>query len=697
MRRISLFTIQFILFICTFSVTAQAPIAEADWARDYVAALDLVKVGPVAACQEFQRLAGQNAAPIAALAHARDLQYCSGAGLSGALAELALMAQDSTLNWLRPLVGEILVKLAIESNDARALADYATLQVPNLSSQREKEQLLVQAIAAARGLGLSARVQELESALFAISPRLNLNPPASEWMKVADDFKTNEQWDDAKVYYQRLIATGSLSPAAELHARDGIRQIEKFRFRKNLGDLATFLNASREVADFASRQLKNGGVFDDRRPLVEAWVQYARDEWSYGDEAKAQATLTIVIGSGYVEEIFKAYAYLFRSRIFAGDGAWTDAAAAGAEGTRILTSLIGTSDQWGSWQWGLWDDGFWAEAFADRKAGNLQASIAALQWALYYSKNASQKIKFKFWLAQNEKTLGMASAAALDWNAVVGMDPNGYYGFVARGELNAPISTLPDLDMSDVAQPASLSDHDFAILHWLTRAGERTLAQTYSRQVMSSKSYAVDELRLRAFTGDYAFLWTIFYAQIPADQRDTFLANNARLFYPKPFFDLVDKATKTVTGVDNEYVYAIMRQESGFNPWALSPVNAYGLLQLMPATARRIAPVAGVTFTDDYELFLPRINIPLGVTFMGELVGAVNGSFILRTIGYNAELVKGLEWKQKFYQGDIYEFVEQIPYDETRTYVRLVMRNYLMNKRLNAAVPFFFPLDILNL
>ena len=698
MQRFVLWTLILVVMLEIPLVAAQAAAPEDSWTTDYSAALTLAARNDPSGCLELQRLASVVSAPLAPLAHARELQYCRPRDPSGAVAELEAMLKDPMTVWLQPLLAEVVIGLAVVNGNLRALADNAPLNLSNLSSQREKEQLLQAAVRAAKTLGLSVREQELLAALYLISPRMQPSPPQTEWMKVANDFKVNEDWSSAKTYYSRLLKVRTLSVVDQLRAWDGLRQIDKAKFRSGTGTLDLFLKSSKDVARFSQTQLsKNGAPFAERQSLVEAWVQYARDEWSYGDEARASAELTRLLAASFVEDVFKAYAFLYRSRIYAGGNSWSKAASAATEGTQILTQQLNVSDQWTAWVWNLWDDCFWAEAFASRKAGALQASLAALQWGLNYSKNPSSRTKFKFWIAENEKALGMASASAADWFDVVNMDPNGYYGFVARGELGQAITTLPDFDLSDVAQPVSLGVDDFAVIHWLVRAGEMPLAQKYSRRVLSDKSYAVDDLRLRAFVGDFMSNWTIFFARIPLDQRDTFLASNARLFFPKPYFHSVATAVAKTTGVDADYVYAIMRQESGFNPWARSPVNAYGLLQLMPSTARRIAPAAGVSFNDDYELFLPAINIPIGVAFMGELVGKVNGSFILRTIGYNTELAKGLEWKQRLYQGDIFEFIEQIPYEETRSYVRLVIRNYLMNRRLNSTLPFMFPLDILNL
>jgi soluble lytic murein transglycosylase len=231
----------------------------------------------------------------------------------------------------------------------------------------------------------------------------------------------------------------------------------------------------------------------------------------------------------------------------------------------------------------------------------------------------------------------------------------------------------------------------------LVYADELPLAQRFSQGILNPSGVGADELFLRAFVHDYATIQNLFFSRIPVADRNTFTAKYARLFYPQPYRDLVDGAVQRNPRMDKEYVYSIMRQESGFNALSHSWANAYGLLQLLPKVARDTMAKAGVTFTEDYELYRAEVNIPIGVAHMDDLIDRAGAPFIMRTSAYNATVEKTIEWRQRLYTGNVYEFIEEIPYDETRSYIRLVMRNYIMNLRLNATAPFPFPEHLLDL
>ena len=137
--------------------------------------------------------------------------------------------------------------------------------------------------------------------------------------------------------------------------------------------------------------------------------------------------------------------------------------------------------------------------------------------------------------------------------------------------------------------------------------------------------------------------------------------------------------------------YAIARQESAFNPQARSAVGALGLLQLMPATARSMARKVGVSYSEARLTSDPAYNATLGAHFLGQQIEDFGGSYILTFAAYNAGPRRAKEWIQRFGDprgkslDDVIDWVERIPFDETRNYVQRVMENYEVYKvRLGA-------------
>jgi soluble lytic murein transglycosylase len=141
-----------------------------------------------------------------------------------------------------------------------------------------------------------------------------------------------------------------------------------------------------------------------------------------------------------------------------------------------------------------------------------------------------------------------------------------------------------------------------------------------------------------------------------------------------------------ISGSGKALAYAIARQESEFNIGAVSQAGARGLLQLMPATAQQLAKKAGLPFSQLRLTSDAGYNATLGAAFLGEQLERFDGSYVLTFAAYNAGPRRAREWIQKY--GDprgkdldaVIDWIERIPYAETRSYVQRVMENYQVYK-----------------
>jgi soluble lytic murein transglycosylase len=141
-----------------------------------------------------------------------------------------------------------------------------------------------------------------------------------------------------------------------------------------------------------------------------------------------------------------------------------------------------------------------------------------------------------------------------------------------------------------------------------------------------------------------------------------------------------------ISGSGKALAYAIARQESEFNIGAISSAGARGLLQLMPGTAKQLAKKAGMTFSQARLTTDAGYNATLGSAFLGEQLDRFNGSYVLTFAGYNAGPNRAAQWVAKY--GDprgkdvdaVVDWIERIPYTETRSYVQRVMENYEVYK-----------------
>ena len=141
-----------------------------------------------------------------------------------------------------------------------------------------------------------------------------------------------------------------------------------------------------------------------------------------------------------------------------------------------------------------------------------------------------------------------------------------------------------------------------------------------------------------------------------------------------------------ISGAGKALAYAIARQESEFNIGAGSGAGARGLLQLLPGTAQDVAKKAGLPFSKDRLTTDAAYNATLGAAFLDEQLARFDGSYVLTFAGYNAGPRRAREWMKKY--GDprgqdlnvVIDWIERIPYTETRNYVQRVMENYEVYK-----------------
>ncbi|UOM34007.1 lytic transglycosylase domain-containing protein [Acuticoccus sp. I52.16.1] len=150
-----------------------------------------------------------------------------------------------------------------------------------------------------------------------------------------------------------------------------------------------------------------------------------------------------------------------------------------------------------------------------------------------------------------------------------------------------------------------------------------------------------------------------------------------RLAYPS---NAIPHTAKVPTGLDRAVVFSIARQESEFNPGAVSPVGASGLMQVMPQTAAAMARELGLSHSQSKLTSDPGYNATLGAAYLAKRLGNYNGSYILTFAAYNAGAGRVNEWIQRFGDPrdpnvDALAWVEDIPYPETRNYVQRVMEN----------------------
>jgi soluble lytic murein transglycosylase len=154
-----------------------------------------------------------------------------------------------------------------------------------------------------------------------------------------------------------------------------------------------------------------------------------------------------------------------------------------------------------------------------------------------------------------------------------------------------------------------------------------------------------------------------------------------QLLFPLPYKSDLQRNGKA-QGLDPYMIAALVRQESEFNPQALSPAQAYGLTQVRPATGRTLARKAGVRRFSSRMLFQPATNLRLGTLYLKMLMEQYGGNREQALAAYNAGKSRANEWQTWATFREPAEFVETIPFTETREYVQAVLRNAELYRKI---------------
>jgi soluble lytic murein transglycosylase len=151
--------------------------------------------------------------------------------------------------------------------------------------------------------------------------------------------------------------------------------------------------------------------------------------------------------------------------------------------------------------------------------------------------------------------------------------------------------------------------------------------------------------------------------------------------FPRPYWSDL-KRYSAANRLDPYLVASLIRQESEFNPLAVSRANAVGLMQLLPKTGKVVAHQEELKRYNPTELFTPAVNLQLGTRYFRGMVDKFGGSFEHALAAYNAGSDRVEEWMGQGQYRDSPEFVESIPFTETRDYVQAILRNASVYKQL---------------
>jgi len=318
--------------------------------------------------------------------------------------------------------------------------------------------------------------------------------------------------------------------------------------------------------------------------------------------------------------------------------------------------------------------GFDAFLSTDSQEWKVRTALRAHDWQL--TKDTIEKMNpavrqrdpaWTYWYGRAYKELGNSELANLQFKELE--DQYSFYGQLAREELGKPILIPAKVKVSESEIKGMAVRNGFL-------RGERFYAMNLRFEGNREWNW---ELR---GMGDKQLLAAAEYAKrIHLYDRTVNTADRTKgehdfsLRYPTPFKEQLSPIAKNID-LNLAWAYGLIRQESRFITNASSSVGASGLMQVMPNTAKYVAKKIGMNSYTNERLKDTQTNLTLGSHYLNMVLQDLDGSWVLASAAYNAGPSRPKSWREKLTQsteGAI--FVESIPFNETRTYVKNVLAN----------------------
>jgi soluble lytic murein transglycosylase len=285
----------------------------------------------------------------------------------------------------------------------------------------------------------------------------------------------------------------------------------------------------------------------------------------------------------------------------------------------------------------------------------------------------------RYWSGRARERAGDKRRASERWREIVSGDPHSYYAMKASLRLGTRWTPAPRLDsvkpspglervgargeLLDVVGMGTEEGFEYDAIASLPTSSPDSLleaAEVLMERGEVSRAMGAARRALSASSG-----------------RD---ARAFPLMYPVAYGDAI-RAEATARGIDPALVAALIHQESSFNPRATSRAGAVGLMQVLPSVGADIARARGMTSYERVLLYQPDVNVRLGMAHLDAMLRQYpRVEYALAASNAGGAPVR--RWRQKRGSDDPELFIERIPYDETRDYVRTLLRNQAMYRTL---------------
>ena len=318
---------------------------------------------------------------------------------------------------------------------------------------------------------------------------------------------------------------------------------------------------------------------------------------------------------------------------------------------------------------------FLAGWIALRSLKDPQTALAHFRTLQGSVQSRTDKARANYWLGRTYEALGDDGSANGAYRKAAAT-PTVYYGQLAREKLGAarePIGIASGA-ASDAAKAKVDDDEVMRALRMVAATGRKSELNMFLWSI-ASRFKTQDEMNAAAAVAQKlgGITYTLRLAKL-AGQKGVDIDSYAYPTKALPPWATIGKP------IERSIVFGLSRQESEFDPNAGSKVGAQGLMQLMPGTAKLVARQYRIGYAQSKLKGDPAYNVKLGAAHLADLVEDFGGSYVLTLAGYNAGPRRSREWIEAYGDPrsstvDAIDWVESIPFAETRTYVQKVLQN----------------------
>lgn len=326
--------------------------------------------------------------------------------------------------------------------------------------------------------------------------------------------------------------------------------------------------------------------------------------------------------------------------------------------------------------------------------------------AVYAGNNSDFRGKAAYWAARDSERTGKLAEARAIYHGLQDRYDANWYGYLAKQRLDdltrGGKTASPDFPADSIVGRALANLKTVTVAEETAGANEdQHLAKADQLSIIGTDDWAMDELNVAAASAPSSPRVNLAIAKIFRAKNDNVQALNYLkksypdysqmnpdemrpdewdVFYPLQYWDIIKQESRA-RGLDAYQVAGLIRQETVFNPRAVSSARAYGLMQLVVPTAVTTARTVGVDRAITVEaLFEPRLNIQLGTAYFKDQMEKY-GRIEYVAAAYNAGPGRVVQWRASL-PLQIDEWQEAVPFRETRLYLQGVVRNTLQYRRL---------------